>query len=53
MKVAATRAFGAEVVLLGRDFDEARRAAEARARQEALRCVHSADEPLLIAGVGT
>ncbi len=31
MKVAATRAFGAEVVLVGRDFDEARRAGEARA----------------------
>jgi threonine dehydratase len=53
MKVAATRAFGAEVVLHGRDFDEARRAAEARARQEGMRYVHSADEPLLIAGVGT
>lgn len=53
MKVAATRAFGSEVVLLGRDFDEARRAAEARARQEGMRYVHSADEPLLIAGVGT
>jgi threonine dehydratase len=53
MKVAATRAFGAEVVLHGRDFDEARRAAEARARQEGMRYVHSADEPLLISGVGT
>ncbi|SIO56759.1 threonine dehydratase [Singulisphaera sp. GP187] len=53
MKVAATRAFGAEVVLHGRDFDEARRAADARARQEGMRYVHSADEPLLIAGVGT
>jgi threonine dehydratase len=51
--VAATRAFGAEVVLHGRDFDEARRAAEARARQEGMRYVHSADEPLLISGVGT
>ncbi|WP_435005568.1 threonine ammonia-lyase [Tundrisphaera lichenicola] len=53
LKVAATRALGAEVVLLGRDFDEARREAEARATQEGLRYVHSADEPLLVAGVGT
>ena len=53
LKVAATRAFGAEVVLQGRDFDEARRFAEARAGQEGLRYIHSADEPLLIAGVAT
>ena len=53
LKVAATRAFGAEVVLVGRDFDEARRAAEARAEREGMRYVHSADEPLLIAGVAT
>jgi threonine dehydratase len=53
LKVAATRALGAEVVLVGRDFDDARRIAEARARQEGLRYVHSADEPLLVAGVGT
>ena len=53
LKVAATRALGAEVVLVGRDFDDARRSAEARARQERFRYVHSADEPLLIAGVAT
>jgi threonine dehydratase len=53
MKVAATRAFGAEVVLVGRDFDEARLAGEARAAREGLRYVHSADEPLLVAGVAT
>jgi threonine dehydratase len=53
LKVAATRALGAEVVLTGRDFDDARRAAEARAGQEGLRYVHSANEPLLISGVGT
>ncbi len=38
---------------MGRDFDEARRAAETRASAEGLRYVHSADEPLLIAGVAT
>jgi threonine dehydratase len=53
LKVAATRALGAEVVLAGRDFDDARRIAEARARHEGLRYVHSADEPLLISGVAT
>ena len=53
LKVAATRALGAEVVLIGRDFDDARRAAEDRAGREGLRYVHSADEPLLIAGVAT
>ena len=53
LKVAATRALGAEVVLIGRDFDEARRHAEARARAEEFRYVHSSDEPLLIAGVAT
>ena len=53
LKVAATRAYGAEVVLKGRDFDEARRFAEATADREGLRYVHSADEPLLIAGVAT
>jgi threonine dehydratase len=53
VKVAATRAFGAEVVLTGRDFDEARLAAEARAAEQGLRYVHSANEPLLITGVAT
>lgn len=52
-KVAATSGFGAEVVLSGRDFDEARLAAEARAKTDRLRYIHSANEPLLIAGVAT
>ncbi len=53
LKVAATRALGAEVVLTGRDFDAAREAAEERAARGGLRYIHSANEPLLIAGVGT
>jgi len=53
LKVAAMRALGAAVVLEGRDFDEARVWAERTAREEGLRYVHSANEPLLIAGVGT
>jgi threonine dehydratase len=52
-KVAAIRRLGSEVVLRGRDFDEAREWAEERARLEGYRYVHPANEPLLIAGVGT
>lgn len=52
-KVAAMRRLGAEVVLHGHDFDEARLHAEALSRREGLRYVHSANEPLLIAGVAT
>jgi threonine dehydratase len=52
-KVAMMRAFGAEVVEHGRDFDEAREHVEAMAAREGWRYVHSANEPHLIAGVGT
>lgn len=52
-KNAAMRAYGAAVVEHGRDFDEARELVERRAADEGLRYVHSANEPLLIAGVGT
>lgn len=52
-KVAAMRAFGAQVIEHGRDFDEAREHVEALAPREGWRYVHSANEPLLIAGVGT
>lgn len=52
-KAAAMRRLGAEVVLSGRDFDDARELAERAAEQRGFRYVHSGDEPLLIAGVGT
>ena len=52
-KMQAMRDLGAEVRLHGRDFDEARQEAERVARQEGHRYVHSANEPKLIAGVGT
>jgi threonine dehydratase len=52
-KLASVRALGAEVVEHGRDFDEARDHCEALAKSEGFRYVHSADEPDLIAGVGT
>ncbi|HLJ96837.1 MAG TPA: threonine dehydratase [Gemmataceae bacterium] len=52
-KIAAMRALGAELIEHGRDFDEAREHCEAIRHREGLRYIHSANEPDLIAGVGT
>ncbi len=52
-KNAAMRAYGATVEEVGRDFDEAREQCEQRAAATSARYVHSANEPLLLAGVGT
>lgn len=52
-KNAAMRAYGAEVEEHGRDFDEAREFVESLVAREGWRYVHSANEPHLIAGVGT
>lgn len=52
-KNAAMRAMGAEVLEHGRDFDEARERVERMVEDEGWRYVHSANEPDLIAGVGT
>jgi threonine dehydratase len=52
-KMQAIRDLGAEVRCYGRDFDEARLECESVARTEGFRYVHSANEPALIAGVGT
>jgi threonine dehydratase len=52
-KVAAMRALGAEIVEHGVDYDEAREHCEKLRHREGLRYVHSANEPELIAGVGT
>jgi threonine dehydratase len=52
-KNAAMRAFGATVAEGGRDFDEARVHCERAAAETGARYVHSANEPLLLAGVGT
>jgi threonine dehydratase len=52
-KMAAIRAMGAEVTEFGRDFDEAREHVEDLAPRNGWRYVHSANEPHLIAGVGT
>ncbi|MEN3343201.1 MAG: hypothetical protein V7644_2605 [Actinomycetota bacterium] len=53
VKVASMRGLGADVVVHGRDFDDARERCEQLAREHGHRYVHSGDEPLLIAGVGT
>ena len=53
VKVASMRGLGAEVMFYGRNFDEARLHAERLAREGGRRFVHTANEPLLIAGVGT
>jgi threonine dehydratase len=53
VKVASMRGFGAELVVHGRDFDDAREHCEQLAEEHGYRYVHSGNEPLLIAGVGT
>lgn len=52
-KVTAMEQLGAEVRHHGEDFDDAREHAESLAATEGYRYVHSANEPDLIAGVGT
>jgi threonine dehydratase len=52
-KNAAMRAYGAEVIEYGRDYDEARLRVEELVAREGWRYIHSANEPHLIAGVGT
>jgi threonine dehydratase len=52
-KNAAIRALGATLVEHGEDFDAARERVEELQREQDLRYVHSANEPLLIAGVAT
>lgn len=52
-KNAAMRAYGTTLVETGRDFDEAREACEAHASATGVRYVHSANEPVMLAGVGT
>ena len=52
-KVEAMSNLGAEIVFFGGDFEEARLKAEQMARDQGLYYVHPANEPLLIAGVGT
>jgi threonine dehydratase len=52
-KIAATRAYGAEVVLHGNIWDEANEKAKELVRDEGLTYVHPFDDEQLIAGQGT
>jgi len=52
-KIQMIRDLGAAVALHGKDFDEARLWVENEACEKGYRYIHSANEPLLIAGVGT
>jgi threonine dehydratase len=52
-KIAATRAYGAEIVLHGRIWDEANEKAKELVRDEGLTYVHPFDDEELIAGQGT
>jgi threonine dehydratase len=53
VKVEAMQDLGAEVVLAGERYDDAKHNAERLAREQGYRYIHSGDEPLLISGVGT
>ena len=52
-KIAATRAYGAEVVLHGSIWDEANEKAKELVRDEGLTYIHPFDDEQLIAGQGT
>jgi threonine dehydratase len=52
-KVESMANLGAEIVFFGQDFEDARVKAEQLARDHGMHYVHPANEPLLIAGVGT
>ncbi|HEX4346396.1 MAG TPA: threonine dehydratase [Vicinamibacterales bacterium] len=49
----ALRALGANLIEHGRDYDEAREYVEGVQKEKGLRYIHSANEPMLIAGVAT
>jgi threonine dehydratase len=53
VKIEHTRNFGAEVVLHGEHFDEAKLHAMALARERQLTFIHAYDDPDIIAGQGT
>ncbi|MFW9966316.1 MAG: threonine/serine dehydratase [Candidatus Thorarchaeota archaeon] len=52
-KVAAIKALGAEIVVHGATYDEAKAHCEALATKRGYRYIHSGDDPDLIAGVAT
>jgi len=52
-KVSSTRAYGAEVILHGANYDEAYEKAVEQSRQEGFTLVHAFDDDAVIAGQGT
>lgn len=52
-KVSATRAYGADVVLHGANYDEAYEKAVEQSQQERLTLIHAFDDDAVIAGQGT
>ena len=52
-KVSSTRAYGAEVLLHGANYDEAYEKAVEQSRQESLTFIHAFDDDAVIAGQGT
>src|ERR1700756_3058632 len=52
-KVSATRAYGAEAVLYGANYDEAYEQAVEQSRQERLTLIHAFDDDTVISGQGT
>lgn len=53
VKIAATQAFGAKVILHGANYDEAYREAHRLCEQEGLTFLHPFDDPAVINGQGT
>lgn len=53
LKVERMRAFGADVRLVGKDFDESKQAARAHAEQMGARFVEDGAEPAIAEGAGT
>src|SRR5512141_889114 len=52
-KVEATRAYGADVVLHGENYDDAHDEADRLAAERGLVCIPGFDDPLIVAGQGT
>jgi len=53
VKVDSMQDLGAEIIVHGRDYDDAREYCERLAADEGYRYIHSGNEPLLISGVAT
>ncbi len=53
VKIASIEGLGAELVVHGRDFDDAREHCESLSAEHGYRYIHSGNEPHLIAGVAT